>query len=158
MRAGLLSRAAKNQYRWYREAKWFEGKKCLFSTYSYTLLRGNLGFILVVVQGSKIYFAALLLRLADLSFLTYFHCLSSLRLDQGCGLTFFHINRLKWEIVLLLFIRFAVLDSIRRAAQHFPDSLRSWSSDGTYGGSGGNNQTLQDNSSTGTWKQQSIWG
>ena len=32
----------------YREAKRFEWKKCLFSTYSYTFLRENLLFILVV--------------------------------------------------------------------------------------------------------------
>ena len=52
-----LGRAAKSWYRWYqryREAKWFEGKQRLFSTYSYTFLSGNLRFILVVVRGSKI--------------------------------------------------------------------------------------------------------
>ena len=37
----------------------FEGNKCLFSTYSYTFLRGSLQFIPVVVRGGKIYFAAL---------------------------------------------------------------------------------------------------
>ena len=36
------------------------GKKCLFSTLSYTFLMENLRFILVVVRGSKIHFAVLL--------------------------------------------------------------------------------------------------
>ena len=34
-------------------SKVFEGKKCLFSTYSYMFRKGNLQFILVVVRGSK---------------------------------------------------------------------------------------------------------
>ena len=50
-------RPANRWYQRYREAKWFEGKKCLFSTYPYTFLKGNLRFILAVVRGSKIYFA-----------------------------------------------------------------------------------------------------
>ena len=35
---------AKSHYRWYqryREANWLEGKKCLFSTHSFTFLRGK---------------------------------------------------------------------------------------------------------------------
>ena len=56
----LTPNAAKSRYhRRYREAEWFEGKKCLFFTYSYTFLRGNKRFILAVVRGSKIYFANL---------------------------------------------------------------------------------------------------
>ena len=57
----FCTRAAKSLYHWYRrykEAKWFEGKKCLFSTHFYTFLRANLRYILVVVRGSKIYFCS----------------------------------------------------------------------------------------------------
>ena len=78
-----LVRPAKSWYRCYRryrEEKWFEGRKCLFSTYSYTFLREICNLFLLWYREAKYILQPWSSRITR----------SSSRPGHLCGIAWFH--------------------------------------------------------------------